>query len=460
MSPFASSMIFSVSLLDSSRTMPPTASPSSSPSGATEGVPSPPSPGNGRGDESAASTEVEEPEFPYGGFTWAELGIVGGVCVLLGLISFLGNLYSPCCSPTTQAEMVRSAGRNVLNTVLWGLVTLPLFWACVRLRPRSLGWGVVVGGHVLLAASAMFAIYLGYYGINMMLITLLPPTDPSDPPVFQPIEIFLELRFLNLLGPYLLLLVVGLGRYRYLRSWAHQEHVRRLQREAERLQSQLMAARLKSLRMQINPHFFHNTLHTISTMAGRDPEGIRTATARLSNLMRYVLSTSDQQEIPLKKELDVLDSYLDIQKLRLGERLDVTKDIDPAAREALVPTLVLQPLVENAVKHGFEGTDEIGRLHVEARREGEELVLKVADNGGGLSKDAPIPEDGLVSDVDGIEDGHGLRNIAERLEGLYEDAASLRFDESEGGGLQVTIRLPFRTRDSKRNLRATGVVAE
>lgn len=415
---------------------------------------------NGSDGVSASPSELEEPTFPYGGFTGAELGIIAGVCILLALITFLSSLNSPCCAPETQVETFRSMGRRLLNVSLWGLLALPTFWACVHLRPRSLGWTATIGGHALLAMSIPFVAEMGSHAINVAMITLLPPPDPPDSMAFPFREVLVNLEFLNELAPYLILLVVGLGRERYLRSRARQEQAEQLEREAEQLRAKLTAARLESLRMQINPHFFHNTLHTISTMAGRDPDGIRTATARLSDLMRYVLSTSDRQEVALEEELDVLESYLDIQKLRLGDRLDVTTDVDPAVRMALVPTLLLQPLAENAVKHGFEGTDEPGHLYVGATREGDELVLVVADDGGGLPDEGSVPADGFASQGDGTNEGYGLSNIAERLHGLYGEAASLQFEESDGGGLRVTIRFPYRPRDEQQNLRATGVVAE
>lgn len=404
---------------------------------------------------------MEDPNFPYGGFTWVELGIIGGICVLLALIVFLSNFNSPCCAPSTFAETMRSGGRILLSTLRWGLFAVFIFWACVKLRPRSLGWGPVIGGHLLLAFSVSFLSVLGSDAINMAMMALWPPPDPPDSFTLEPVEVLTDLEFVGALAPYFLLLVVGLGRFRYLRSQARQEHTRRLEREAEQLRSQLTAARLESLRMQINPHFFHNTLHTISTMAGRDPDGIRKATARLSDLMRYVLSTSDQQEVTLDEELDVLESYLDIQKLRLQDRLEVSMDIDPAVRIALVPTLLLQPLAENAVKHGFEGTDETGHLRIRAAQEDNTLVLEVADDGKGLSDDAAQPtEMKEPSDLQAKEDSHGLENIAERLEGLYGDAASFQFEHPQDGGLRIVIRLPFRTRDPERNLRTSGVVAE
>ncbi|HKL88090.1 MAG TPA: sensor histidine kinase [Salinibacter sp.] len=416
------------------------------------------------GPASSTPTELEEPDFPYAGFTWAEIGIIGGLCVLLATISFLANFSSSCCAPETQAEMVRDAGMKLSIVLLWGVAALPIFWACVRLHPRTRGWdvsgwGILLGGHLLLAAVVPYLVDVGIHAVRAGLVALWPPPDPPENP-FHPIEILTDLEFVNLLVPYSILLMIGMGRYEYLRSRARQKQADKIKREAEQLRSQLTEARLESLRMQINPHFFHNTLHTISTMAGRDPEGIRRATARLSDLMRYVLSTSDQQEVTMDEELDVLESYLDIQKLRLDDRLDVTFDIEPTARTALVPTLLLQPLAENAVKHGFEGADETGHLVVRAARDNDVLVLEVVDDGSGLSENGASPaEGGRASDPTDEEEGVGLSNIAERLDGLYGDAASLDFEHARDGGLRVVIRLPFHTPESDQSLRASGVVA-
>ena len=385
--------------------------------------------------------------------------MIVGACVLITALLLVANLTQSCCGPSTQAEMLRQTTGRLSYFFLWALSTLPIFWGCVRLRPRTKGWGPVLAGHAGLALTIPFVVQWAQNGILTGVFFLWPS---SDPPSFalDPIVVLRDLDFLTELIPYLVLLAIGLVREGYLRGQARRKQAEALEREAEQLRSQLTEARLASLRMQINPHFFHNTLHTISTMAGRDPEGIRRATARLSDLMRYVLSTSDQQEVTLDEEVDVLESYLDIQKLRLDDRLDVTFDIDPAARTALVPTLLLQPLAENAVKHGFEGTDETGHLIVRAVREDDTLVLEVADDGAGLPENGESSVDGgRVSNPTDVDEGVGLSNIAERLEGLYGDAASLDFERAQSDGLRVVIRLPFHTPESDDTLRASGVVA-
>jgi LytS/YehU family sensor histidine kinase len=139
--------------------------------------------------------------------------------------------------------------------------------------------------------------------------------------------------------------------------------------------------------------------------------------------------------------------------------------VEPDVRRALVPTLLLQPLAENAVKHGFEGTRETGHLTVRARREDDTLVLQVIDDGRGVQDPSTLPEldtvaNGADADDPEVTEMHGLRNIASRLRGLYGDAAAWAFAPSDGGGLHVTLRLPFHTQEAGDSLRLSGVVAE
>lgn len=390
---------------------------------------------------------------PDTGFSWFEVGLIAGVCLLLATISFLSTLNSPCCAPSTQAETIRSAGRTLSDFFLWGLVSFVILWACAQLRPRSVSWGVVISGHLLLAALIPFGVEVGQGAVRAGMMALSSSSsDACDCSALDIWGILTGLEFLSKLGPYLILFVIGMGRYRYLQFQARQERSRRAEREAEQLRAQLNAARLEALRMQINPHFLFNTLNTVSTMAGTDPHGIRNATARLSDILRYALSTSDQQEVPLDEELDVLRSYLDLQKLRLGEKLTTSIDVEPGIRQALVPTLLLQPLAENAVQHGFRGDDRGGHLAVRARREKNDLLIEVADDGVGPSDEM---HSGSLPD-----DGRGLPNLTERLESLYGDAASLAFEPSSAGGLRVVVRLPFHTRPFGSNLRVAGVASE
>lgn len=385
---------------------------------------------------------------------WMEAAVIVGTCVLFAGILFVTDLTSSCCGPSSHAEMMRGFFGRLSHLLLWALTTLPIFWACEHVRPRHLGWTKTILGHVLLALAIAVAVRWGQKNVYLAIATIWPPDNRPSP--VGPVEVLTNLQFLSQLIPYVIILAIGLGRREYLTSRKRRKRANQLQREAEQLRAQLTSARLEALRMQLNPHFLFNTLHTISTMAGRNPEGIQKATARLSDMLRYALSTSDQQEVPLNEELDVLDSYLEIQKLRLDDRLSVSIDVDPEVRHALVPTLLLQPLVENAVKHGFEGRDETGHLTVRAARDADDLILHVVDDGRGVSDD--VLED---LDTNGTaDDGLGLGGLSERLQGLYGEAASLTLDASDGGGLSVRIRLPYHEHPSDGNLRTSGVVAD
>lgn len=236
---------------------------------------------------------------------------------------------------------------------------------------------------------------------------------------------------------------VYFGRYRTRReeSLRLQAQAVQLQAQAAQLQAQLADARLSALRTQLNPHFLFNTLNAISTLVERDPRGVRRMIARLSELLRYSLAVADDQEASLHREVAFVERYLEIMQVRFEGRLDVRVRVEPGARDALVPTLVLHTLVENAVKHGIDRMKGGGVIEISARRAGEALEVAVRDNGPGLDT-APRRA--------GEREGLGLRNTRARLEQLYGDAASLTLQSAEGGGAVAEIRIPFHTGDDLR----------
>jgi len=189
--------------------------------------------------------------------------------------------------------------------------------------------------------------------------------------------------------------------------------------------------------MQLHPHFLFNTLHAISTLVYKDPKGADEMIANLSELLRATLDTSDQQEIPLRKELDLLERYLEIQQVRFGDRLRIRKEVDPQTLDASVPTLILQPLVENSIKHGIEPRPGPGEIVIGAHRRGTALQLSVRDNGNGV-------EEHPAKDGSGI----GLSNTRARLEQLYGKEAKLTLSRPSNGGCSVELELPFRNADT------------
>src|SRR5690606_6469178 len=224
-------------------------------------------------------------------------------------------------------------------------------------------------------------------------------------------------------------MAAGFARDFFVRNREREKETVHLHAHAAQLQAQLAEARLEALRMQLNPHFLFNTLHAVSSLVERDPRGVRRMIARLSELLRYTLSGDADQEIPLEQELDFLRRYLDIMEIRFQGNLEVELQIDPDVFGALVPNLIMQPLVENAVKHGVGNKVGVGRIELIARREGDDLLLGVRDDGPGLTA--------IAEATNG--DGVGLRNVRARLEELYGENQALTFHEAEGGGLLARI---------------------
>ncbi len=194
-------------------------------------------------------------------------------------------------------------------------------------------------------------------------------------------------------------------------------------------------AQLKMLHYQLNPHFLFNTLNAISTLIlDQDTRLANTMVTRLSRFLRYSLDNDPMLKVTVAEEVEALKLYLDIEKVRFDERLQLAFDVEPAARQALMPSLLLQPLVENSIKYAISTAIKGGSIAVSASVSGEELVLSVADDGPGLDlRQGRLPKGG----------GVGLVNCRERLKEIYGDRQSFRLGTTEPHGLTVTIRIPL-----------------
>ena len=207
------------------------------------------------------------------------------------------------------------------------------------------------------------------------------------------------------------------------------------EQQATLLESRLNQARLRALQAKLQPHFLFNTLNGIATLLRRDPATAGDMLQSLSELLRIALNSSNRQEIPLREELDFLGRYLAIQRMRFGDRLQVSEEIEATAMDCLVPALLLQPLVENAICHGFEPSGQPGKLRIAAARDGEWLRLTVEDDGVGLA----------MANRNRQGSGVGLANVRERLTTLHGHAQEFSIAERAEGGVAVNIRLPART---------------
>jgi two-component system, LytTR family, sensor kinase len=205
-------------------------------------------------------------------------------------------------------------------------------------------------------------------------------------------------------------------------------------REREQLEARLAETRFQLLTMQLQPHFLFNTLNTIAELVHHDPDAADYMITNLSDLLRRALELGAAQEIPLATELDLLSRYLDIQKARFGDRLQVRIAVEDGALDASVPVLLLQPLVENAIRHGLAERIASGRIDVEARRAGDTLVVTVTDDGPGAPEEAVNGRERL-----------GLGNTRARLETLYGASHRLDLTNAPDRGARVSLAIPYRS---------------
>jgi sensor histidine kinase YesM len=213
------------------------------------------------------------------------------------------------------------------------------------------------------------------------------------------------------------------------------QRMQALQTRARELSELAATAQLAALRAQLNPHFLFNSLNSIAQLIHADPDKAETCVERLADLLRYVLKRAEKDFVPLSEELDITGAYLDIERARFDERLRVETDVDQASLGMLVPNFILQPLVENAVKHGLSRKVGPGRVRIEARMTKDILTLAVHDDGVGMS-------DAVLGHI--YERGIGLRNLRERLEQLYGPDHAPAIVSRPGEGTRVELRLPVR----------------
>ena len=197
------------------------------------------------------------------------------------------------------------------------------------------------------------------------------------------------------------------------------------------------------LRYQLNPHFLFNTLNAISTLILDDAkEAANLAISRLSDFLRYTLDNDPMKRVTLGSELGALDLYLEIEKVRFGERLIIRREVESRALEALVPSLILQPLIENAIKYAVTPSEEGGTLTISAKVHDQMLILQLSDNGPGLNN---------VQKANNGSGGVGLKNTRDRLQQFYGDRQAFTLAPNDPSGLVVTINTPFETDEDSSN---------
>jgi signal transduction histidine kinase len=334
---------------------------------------------------------------------------------LLGLLSFAYYWLD---------DVVRGYPASPLATLveeltgMWALLLLgPIGIRLGRRFPPRLHGSVLVHVPLLLAISAAATTWNWASRSVLFPLLGLGPYDYGR----MPLRYGMELPKAAIVYVIVLAFVTLFDRYR-----AGRERALRV----AHLEAGLARAQLQNLHAQLQPHFLFNALNTISSVMYDDVPRADRMISSLSELLRASLRASQSQQIPLAEELAVLHPYLELMRARFGERLVVDVSADEGLRTALVPAMVLQPIVENAVQHGAPPPPQPARIAVRASKEGGRLVLEVRDNGPGLRGD-PLGR------------GVGLTNTADRLRALYGDAQSLAFEDAPGGGLIVRMTIPF-----------------
>jgi two-component system LytT family sensor kinase len=350
-------------------------------------------------------------------------GVIFAVCTAFALLSAVGAYVAQLGmdQPAPWTPLLR---QELKDWYACGFLSIGVLWVAARnpLEPGRTGRWLFIHFLCALVFSALYA----------LLTAWLVAGERS---VMHPGKILTFPYLLRTVGFHYC--VVNLIMYWFVvlahLGWTYYQTYRERERQTAALQRELVEARLQALRMQLNPHFLFNTLHAVSSLIHDDPEAADRVVARLSELLRLSLDQSKPQEVSLNEELAFLDRYLEIELTRFADRLHVEKQIAPDALEALVPYLILQPLVENAIRHGIEPREEAGHLAISARRNNGRLELRVADDGAGL----------VGAGLGQAREGIGLSNTRSRLRHLYGEDFRFELNEGSSGGLEARIEIPY-----------------
>ena len=350
-----------------------------------------------------------------------------------GWISLSVVTYVSLSLPYDQLQFAYIA-HNVLQSVLGFLLSIPLRQAF------KATWNWAATTRVTIAIALILVVATVWAAMRLQLLIVIAGEadlwDDFGGFLFPSLFVFLAWVALYHLVKYAQLLQSERESLLVLEAGRRQEAFKLVSAE-----SAAREAQLKLLRYQLNPHFLFNTLNSIASLvSARRSDDAQSMIGELSTFLRFSLESDRNVTLPLRDEIEALDLYLRIEQVRFSDRLVVEQDIDPRALAEQVPSLLLQPLVENAIKHAIGRAEEGGRILITAKLHDTELVITVEDSGSGTDEEQP--------QLDQLFDspGFGLRSTAERLENLYGDAFSFNAGQSRLGGLKLALHLPTRGR--------------
>ena len=354
---------------------------------------------------------------------WVRLAFIWGIWTFIGIVfTFQGYFFS--FRSERPMPLTESAYIQMTWAYLFAFATPLVLWAAARLPIERSNWI----RSALLHIPISIVLSVALTALGRVLIWLRFSYPMGRPLTLESVTRFVIGNFSEAIGIYLLIALTSYA-FSYYRRY-REGQLRTLQLEA-----QLSQAQLQALKMQLHPHFLFNTLHSISALLNKDVAAARKMITRLGDFLRLTLENSGSQEVTLQQEMDFLSCYLEIERIRFQNRLVTRMDLGEHTLAAKVPNLILQPIVENAIRHGIAPRSTPGLIEIEAKQHNGTLRIQVRDNGPGLSEHR-------TSEIL-FKKGLGLANTENRLKRLYGAAHLFDLRNNPDGGLIVTLEIPF-----------------
>ncbi|HZD32653.1 MAG TPA: histidine kinase [Candidatus Angelobacter sp.] len=350
---------------------------------------------------------------------WGQVWFVG--LVLWTLLAFLtaAGAHFYLASTPTPVSWTQLLAWNVTNSFVWSLLTPLIYELSRRYTFDRSSWRISLPIHLFGSVLLTFCGAVIVVAVDPLITWTKEPSIPFFAHVAS--RTFMDLQRYW----YVLLITQAVAFY-----GKYQER----QLISSQLEAQLAQAQLEVLKIQLEPHFLFNTLNSIAALARHDGEAAERMTLQLADLLRLSLDGVGVHEVPLQQELKFLQKYIDIQQVRFHDRLSVVTEVDPSTLDTLVPNLILQPIVENAIRHGIGPRRSPGLIRISTWRDRDDVWMEIRDNGVGLARGR-----GLIP-----ADGVGLSNTRGRLRQLYNDNHAMVLEDAPGGGCSVKIRVPYR----------------
>ena len=353
---------------------------------------------------------------------WRQWILLAGLWTIPA-ISFAVSIHARYLLSGNESSLLNWIVYQIIGWMSWVPLTVVILWLARKVRVQREGLGRALVFHAI-ACVLIVNVHLGYY---VWLYGVYEYTGAMT------LAWWWEeyLLYATIRGPWALFLYWFILGVYY--SWDYYQKFLDRELQASKLETQLVRSQLDALKDRLHPHFLYNALHSVAMLVRKgDQEASVNMLAGLSDLLRYVLDKGERQFVSLDEEIDFIKQYLSIQEVRFSDRLATSFDIPQDLLQAQVPFLIIQPLVENSLRHGIGPKKEGGTITVAAHKKDDSLVLMVSDNGVGLDGNDSSPTDRV-----------GLSNIRERLHHIYGDGGRLEIDTPASGGLTARITIPF-----------------